>query len=69
MHRDLVASSSIASVGYDSASMTLEVEFTHGGVYQYCDVPDSVYQEFMSAPSLGMYLNQNIRDNYRYTRL
>jgi hypothetical protein len=67
--RTPVSSSSIASVGYDAKARILEVEFVHGHVYRYRDVPAAVVRAFLSAPSLGAYLNANIRDVYRYTRV
>ena len=69
MQRISVSSSDVAEVGYDAGSMTLEVAFQSGGVYQYFDVPESVYQELMRAPSKGGFLHANIRNNYRYTKL
>ncbi len=51
MNRTPVDSSNIADVGYDETSMTLEVGFNTGTIYQYFDVPQTVYQEFMSAGS------------------
>ncbi|PPK70366.1 KTSC domain-containing protein [Actinokineospora auranticolor] len=65
MHRKPVASSSVAAVGYDPDRLILEVEFHHGGVYQYLDIPKRVYWQFMSAPSLGAFLNQEIKGRYR----
>jgi len=64
-----VSSSNLASVGYDSAGYVLEVEFSDGDVYQYLDVPETVFQELVSAPSPGRYLNEQIKNNYRYLRL
>ncbi len=61
MDRIPVSSSNISSVGYDQDSQTLEVEFLGGGVYQYFQVPSSVYEEFMSASSKGRYHHQNIK--------
>lgn len=49
--------------------MTLEVAFHDGGVYQYFDVPESVYREFIGADSKGKFLHASIRNNYRYTKL
>ena len=40
MIRDPVSSSNIASIGYDSDSETLEIEFTNGSIYQYFNLPD-----------------------------
>lgn len=64
-----VSSSNIAAVGYEEGSMTLTVEFLSGTVYQYFDVSSQVYQELMAAGSVGTYFSQNIRNNYRYTKL
>lgn len=69
MNRIPVDSSTILDIGYDSASMTLEVGFKSGGVYQYFDVPEAMHQELMNAPSKGTFLHQNIKGNYRYVKL
>jgi KTSC domain len=51
--------------------MTLQVEFKKGGyVYEYYfDVPETVYRELLVAESVGTFVNQNVRSNYRYTRV
>lgn len=67
--RTTVVSSNILSVGYDDNTETLEVEFVHGGVYQYYGVPETVYRELMQAPSKGQYLNAYIKDRYPYSRV
>ena len=64
MDRTPVSSSAIASIGYDPDAQMLEVEFLHGGVYQYMNVPQSVYDEFMGASSKGNYFDGNIRNVY-----
>ncbi len=64
MDRTRVSSSNVASVGYDSLSSTLEVEFHGGSIYQYFAVPSSVYAAMMSAASKGSYLAQFIKDRY-----
>jgi uncharacterized protein len=69
VNRTPVNSSAIVSVGYDRDGMMLEIEITGGAVYQYFDVPEPVYREFMSADSLGKYYNTNIRNSYRYAQL
>ncbi len=68
MNRTPVISSNVASIGYDANTMTLEVEFTNGSVYQYFDVPETEYQALVSTSSVGQYLNQNIKPNFRYAR-
>lgn len=50
-----IASSNIASVGYDKKARILEIEFHHGAIYQYVNVPEKVYEELMNSPSQGAY--------------
>lgn len=69
MNRIPVSSSNVASVGYDLNTMTLEVEFTNGSVYQYFDVPETEYRNLLGASSVGTYLNQNIKTSYRYVQI
>ncbi len=69
MDRTPVISSSIASIGYDRTSHTLEVEFTSGNTYQYFGVPEQMHSEFMVAPSKGGYFNEKIRERFSYARL
>jgi len=69
MNRTPVSSSNVVSIGYDPGSLTLEVEFTGGSVYQYFDVPEAVYQELMRASSKGQFLHANVKNNYRYTKV
>ena len=64
-----VDSSNIASIGYDPGSQTLQVEFQGGSVYQYFDVPESVFQEFLSASSKGRFFHANIKGSFRYARV
>ncbi len=69
MNRDPVASTNIASVGYDESSQTLEVEFSSGTVYQYYNVGSDLYDQFMRAPSKGQFLITYIRNAYPYSRV
>lgn len=68
MDRIPVSSSSISSVGYDSSSSVLEVEFANGSVYQYFGVPQNVFDDFMNASSKGQFFNFNIKDRYSTAR-
>ena len=65
MNRIPVSSSNLVSVGYDEESETLEIEFQNG-IYQYFDVPKTIFEELMSTSSKGRYFNQNIKDDYQY---
>ncbi|MGE6126507.1 KTSC domain-containing protein [Aeromonas rivipollensis] len=64
MERIAVNSSNLASVGYENNSLTLEVEFLHGGTYQYYGVTEDVYTALMNADSVGSFFSRNIRNNY-----
>ena len=65
MNRDGVQSSMIASLGYETDTSTLEVEFNSGAVWQYYDVPESIYYDMMNSGSLGKFFHANIRGQYR----
>lgn len=69
MRRKPVSSSSVASVGYDPKSQTLEIEFTSGSVYDYSEVPPEVFQGLMKAPSKGRYFANEIRGQYPSSRV
>lgn len=69
MNRTPVQSSNIASVGYDLETLTMEVEFLNGNVYQYFDVPEAVFHGIMTAESAGRFLNAQVKGIYRYARL
>lgn len=64
MNRESVQSSMIASLGYDENTSILEVEFNSGAVWQYYDVPESVYYDMMNSGSIGKYFHANIRGQY-----
>ncbi len=69
MDRKAVNSSMLASIGYDKATQTLELEFTSGEVWQYMDVPNEEFEALMNAPSHGGYARQNIIESYHETRV
>lgn len=70
MQRTHVTSRNCASIGYDASTDMLEVEFHRGGVYRYYGVPQSTYEGLMAAPSIGGYLDAQIKKGgYRYEKL
>ena len=62
-------STTVAKIGYDNANSTLEVAFHNGGTYQYMDVPEHIWEAFKSAESQGKFLSQNIKGQYRYSKV
>lgn len=69
MKRTPVESSNISSIGYDEDSSTVEIEFHNGTIYQYFDVPASVYKGIMEAGSKGQYFAQHVKGYYRFVRV
>jgi len=69
MNRLPVSSSDLRSVGYDSSTNTLEIEFNSGGIYQYRGVPPAIYEGLMSASSHGKYFHAHIKNVYPYTKI
>ncbi len=63
MDRETVVSEAITSVGYQDG--TLEIEFVHGDLYRYVEVPKLVFLQLMRAESMGAFFNERIRDRYR----
>jgi hypothetical protein len=64
-----VDSDMLEYVGYDGKQKILEVVFNSGERYQYLDVPASVYDELMSADSIGQYMHRHIIGHYEYHRV
>ena len=64
-----VSSSNLTAVGYDEQNNVLRIAFKSGDVYDYYDVPPDIFQNLMSAESLGSYHYYNIRMNFAYEKL
>lgn len=69
MQRRYVESTMIQSIGYDSASSTLEIEFKRGAVWQYYDFPESTWYEFDCAESHGKFFLSQIKGQFREVKI
>jgi len=67
--RVVVDSSSLRSIGYDAAALTLEVEFRNGSVYRYANVPSELWGRFRRAESVGKFFQDHVRDQFETTRV
>ena len=67
MYMHPVVSSNLQSVGYESGN--LYIRFLKGGLYEYFNVPQHIYEGLMQASSHGEYFAQNIKNTYRYARI
>lgn len=61
-------SSNVVRFAYDEPAQVLKVEFKNGAIYDYYDVPESLFQVMRSAPSAGQFLAQNVKSRFRYAR-
>jgi hypothetical protein len=64
MTRQIIISTGLKSVGYDAIAHVLEIELQSGPISRYFDVPPSVYEALMSAPSKTRYFNDNVAGKY-----
>ena len=59
-----VESSNIAAIGW--RARVCQVDFCNGSRYQYFDVPEWVYQNFLDSYSKGRYLNEVFKGEYSF---
>ncbi len=69
MHREPVESKVLASIGYESESRTLELEFESGRVYRYRDVPADLHAWLMRSPDKGGLFNRLIDGHFEFERI
>ena len=69
MIRKNISSSDISSIGFEPQSQTLEIEFKSGGIFQYFEVSENIYNTLVNSISIGKYFNQYIKGQYNYKKL
>ena len=69
MINNMVLSREIEWIGYEHKRNMLQVEFIVGSIYQYENVPETVYQEFLTAPSHGRFFESNIKNKYQVRKV
>jgi KTSC domain len=69
MTRQIIISAGLKSVGYDAVARVLEVELQSGPINRYFEVPVSVYDALMSAPSKSRYFNDHVQGKYEYRQI
>lgn len=65
----LVASSNLHGVDYEPWSGTLTITFCNGSIYEYYDVPASVFEGLLATDSPGRFHHARIKNNYSYRRI
>lgn len=69
MINQMVLSTEIEWIGYESKRSMLQVEFIAGGIYQYDNVPEGIYHEFLTADSHGRYFETQIKGRYSFRKI
>ena len=64
-----VYSKMVSTVGYDSDNQELIIEWANGKSTAYAGVPEDVADECSRAPSVGQYVNTEIKGRYSYRNL
>ena len=59
----------IRSFVYLSETSVLRITFNTGNVYDYLDVPESVYNDMKASFSKGIYFNQFVKNVFKTVRV
>jgi hypothetical protein len=57
-----VSSETVDQIAYEAPNNELHVRFLGGRHYAYSNVPESVYQSFLAAPSKGRFVHAVLKD-------
>src|SRR3712207_5242154 len=61
-----VDSSAVDAVEYSDEGRALDIWYKDGDRYTYFGVPREVYEALLAAPSIGIFVNAEIKPNYRH---
>jgi two-component system cell cycle response regulator DivK len=61
-----VESSAVDRVEHDADSGMLQIWYKGGDRYSYFEVPGETYQALLAAPSIGAFVNSEIKPKYRF---
>jgi len=59
-----VRSTAIFAVGYDAANMRMKITFVEGHTYDFCRVPEHIFDGLLNAASKGRYYDTYIKGRY-----
>lgn len=68
MDMTLVNSSNLVAVGYDKSTQTLRIKFK-SSTYDYYNVPESIFNGLLLAPSKGKYHHAHIKNSYSFAKI
>lgn len=64
-----LSSTAFSHIGYSTINNVLDLKFKSGSVYRYYEVPIPVWENFYYSTSMGEFFNENIRGQYRASKL
>jgi hypothetical protein len=64
-----VKSSNLKSAVYNTETKVLTVTFNNGSIYEYYDVPWTIFTKFRMSESQGKYFNTSISRTYKYKKI
>ena len=62
-------SEGIEAAGYEARSRTLAVQFKGGQIYEYKNVPSTVFNDFLNSSSKGGFVNTIVKPHFKYERI
>lgn len=60
-----VSSSAMNAIGYDPQTRMMKIQFEQNETYDFCGVPQHIFDGLRNARSKGTYYNDHIRDRYQ----
>lgn len=64
-----VTSSNINTIGHDPIKNELLVQFKSGAIYVYAGVSAAIHEALMAAESKGIFMNQQIKGVFAFSKL
>lgn len=64
-----IEAANIRLMGYDRESQQLRVQFTNGGLFQYKNISEKLFNDMVKSPIIGSYFSRNIRNIYKCVKL
>ena len=64
-----IRSTSLTKASYDALKESLRVAFVNGSIYEYQNVPSTIFTKFRLAKSQGKFLNENITKAFKYKKV
>lgn len=62
-------SSVVSFISYNVDTATLRITFVSGMIYDYKEVPESIYIAMKTSGSKGTYLNRHIKGRYQFEKI